>query len=318
MTDVDENLLTAAKLFEQLRGNLDGGADIHPHAGLVRDEDHRNNLSFLRSIDGVPKELVENVEKTLATDLASNAINDGNYGQISHLVGVTESRNAGNALSLAMELNSLQENNDAPAFIIGVGNPNTGKTNTVTMLAELRRAALEDDLLIVSNVRSLEVADRHVASAHDLLVTLLEDRETKKYVILDEGSTHFDARTFRREVAVQFTPVAKRFAKIGVDVFATIGHTGKDIHPELKRLCTLAFDKETKKELEFFDSWPADSDKPSGRLLGGPIIDLEAARSDYDPDDAAPWAWNLEPELFSLDLDWDELLTELKARGPAT
>jgi hypothetical protein len=106
-------------------------------------------------------------------------------------------------------------------------------------------------------------------------------------------------------------------AKVNVDVFGTVFHTGKDCHPELKRLFTTAFFKLSKKEVDFFENWPADADKPTDQLFGGTVENLEPAIAEPDPDDAAPWSWNLEPDLFALDLDWPDLLDELRDRGPA-
>ena len=104
-------------------------------------------------------------------------------------------------------ITTVFSNNDAPAFIVGAGNPNTGKTNTMSLLAEIRQYAL-DDYLVLSNVRSWELTDITVTSAHDLAVALLEHRDVPKFVMIDEASTHFDARTYRREVATQWTPLA--------------------------------------------------------------------------------------------------------------
>jgi len=106
-------------------------------------------------------------------------------------------------------------------------------------------------------------------------------------------------------------------AKLGFDVFATVGHTGKDLHPELKRLITLAFYKHTKKKVDFFKDWPADEDSPAGQLFGGTLEDLESATEEPDPDDAAPWAWDLEQDLFARDLEWQELGELLRKRGSA-
>ena len=36
----------------------------------------------------------------------------------------------------------------------------------------------------------------------------------------------------------------------------------------------------------------------------------------YDPDDAAPWSWNLKADLFVDDPEWSELLDPLLSHGP--
>ncbi|GGO03018.1 hypothetical protein [Haloarcula pellucida] len=117
-----------------------------------------------------------------------------------------------------------------------------------------------------------------------------------------------------REVAEQYTPLAKRYAKIGVDVAAVVVHTGTDLYPERKRLSTLAMYKVAKKSAEFFESWPADA--PTDWLFGGSLEEIEKAVG-YDPDDAAPWAWNLRAGLFEKDVGWPVLLNLLHEKGPA-
>ncbi len=323
----DERLLTAAKLYEQARGRIDG-SPLLPHAGLPLDPTVSSHLTFLEEAltesgheRGLPSSLPDTnlgtvLDDYYRTEAAREAVEHNHDTALSYLVGVTEQDLDASALRLPLQLDQAMTNDDATAFIGGAGNPNTGKTNLVALLAELRSATV-DDLLVISNSRSWPRTDLVVTTAHDLAVALIEHRDRPKFVFIDEGSTHFDARTNRREVAVQFTPLAKRFAKLGVDVFATVGHTGKDLHPELKRLLTLAFYKHSKKEVDFFNNWPADADYPTDRLFGGMVEELEPALEEPDPDDAAPWSWNLEPDLFSRDLDWKELGHRLRDRGPA-
>jgi len=318
MPDLDEDLYTAAKLYEQVAGDLDGDRRLLDHAGLPVDDATHRHLSFLESAleeEWSASRLASVAESTIVSGAASRAVSEGDATALSYLVGVTENELDGSSLRLPLQLNAAMDNNDATAFLGGAGNPNTGKTNFVALLVELRRATV-DNLLVISNARTWPGTDELVTSAHDLAVTCLEYRDRPKFVFIDEGSTHFDARTHSREVAVQFTPLAKRFAKIGVDVFATVGHTGKDLHPEVKRLLTLAFFKTAKKSVDLYGNWPADADMPTERLFGGTVENLEAALDEPDPDDAAPWAWNLEAELFARDLDWPELLDRLRNRGP--
>ena len=218
------------------------------------------------------------------------------------------------SLRLPLELDAELENNDATAFVAGAGNPNTGKTNLLLLLAQLRKYDT-DNLLVLSNFKS-SVTDIRVSSAHDLAVSLLENRDLPKFVMIDEASTHFDSRTNRRPVAVQWTPLAKRFAKLNVDVAGLVIHTGKDLHPEAKRLCTLPVYKTDKKTAEIYDRWPSDSESPEDLSFSGPLEDLEKAAARYDPDAAAPWSWNLRADLFAEDLSWSQLLETLRVEGP--
>jgi len=318
MGDSDEGMLTAAKLAEQLAGNIDTDRNLASGAGALAPDDVATSV-FLDDIEPDVtghSELLSLVDRTLQSRQASEAIRSGNSLLLSHLVGITEQDLDASALRLPLRLDDMMTNNDATAFIGGAGNPNTGKTNLMALLAELRSATV-DDLLVISNSRTWPLTDKVVTSAHDLAVTCIKHRDRPKFVFIDEGSTHFDARTNSYEVAAQFSPLAKRMAKVNVDVFGTVFHTGKDCHPELKRLFTTAYFKHSKKEVDFFENWPADADKPTDQLFGGSLENLEPATAEPDPDDAAPWDWNLEPDLFALDLDWPGLLDELRDRGPA-
>lgn len=313
----DERLLTAAKLGEQIRGRLDGPGGMHSHAGLPTTGLDHGNLSFLYEVEGFEGSALDDlVSRSVRTRAATEAIDRGDAEALSFLVGITEQDLDGSALRLPLRLVDALENDEAPAFVTGCGNPNSGKTNLMSLLAELEDTVV-DDLLVISNSRSWPRTDLVVTGAHNLACTLIEYRDRPKFVFVDEGSTHFDARTNSREVAVQFTPLAKRFAKIGVDVFGTVGHTGKDLHPELKRLTTLAFYKLDKKTVDFFGNWPAEADHPVDRLFSGSVENLEPAEAEPDPNDAAPWRWDLQPDVFSRDLDWPDLLDALKSMGPA-
>lgn len=316
MTDSDERMLTAAKLAEQVRGGLESDVDLHAHAGLVDDPDHRTALSFLEGVDVWSRSsLRREALPTLLTEEATQAVLSGRHGQLSNFVGLTEAELTASEVRLLSQLSDALDNNGAPAFVSAAGNPETGKTNTMWLLVELRSHLL-DDYLVVSNAAG-SLTDRRVTSMHDLVCTLIEERDRPKAVVLDEGSTHFDARTYSREVAQQFTPAAKRFAKLGVDLCGVICHTGKDLHPEAKRLTTLAFWKDSKTQAEFFGNWPADADTPIDPLFSGPVGDVEPTSVEYDPDDSAPWSWDLEPGLFESDHDWPGYLDLLRSRGRA-
>ncbi|MWV64279.1 hypothetical protein GRS48_05490 [Halorubrum sp. JWXQ-INN 858] len=318
MSDIDEGMLTAAKLAEQLAGNIETERDLDLNAGAISPSDVSASV-FLDGLDPDTEddsELLSLVDRTLQSRQASEAIRSGNSLLLSHLVGVTEQDLDASALTLPVRIIDLLKNNGALTTILAAGDPNTGKTNTVWLLVELARTVW-DDLLVISNARAGAV-DERVTSCHDLALTLLEHRDRPKAVVIDEGSTHFDARTNSYEVASQWSPLLKRMSKLGTEFTAVIGHTGKDVDPEVKRLTSLALYKSDPKVVEFYDTWPADSDRPIGQLFGGDLHHLEPTGVEYDPDEPAPWSWDLRSNLFALDLDWPELHAELRDRGPDT
>ncbi|WP_252699469.1 hypothetical protein [Natronosalvus vescus] len=326
MTDTDENLLTLAKLREQiaLDGDLQGGDGIKPHAGYAIDPVDRASLNFLDDLvdeDDRPESRFEEtqlgsiVHSNVRTDAAWTAVQEQRYGLASHLVGVTETEFDGSSITVSLELANQIENDGAPCFCSGAGNPNTGKSNLMFYIVDDVAGRVYDDLLVISNSRTWHRTDLVVTSAHDLTVALLEHRQTPKAVVIDEASTHFDARTYNYEVPNQWTPLAKRMAKLGVEFCGLITHSGKDLHPEAKRLTTLAFHKEQKAVATFFMNWPAESDSPSDPVFPDPVQNLEKYEG-YDPDDAAPWDWNLRAGLFAEDLSWRKLLELLQESGP--
>lgn len=329
MSDIDEHLLTAAKLREQARKRLEGNDTLLRHAGVPLDDADLSALSFVESAyKSAPAservaasfsgtDLGQLVTESFETEAATAAVESGNGSVLAALVGITEQDLDGGSLRLPLLLAEALENDGAPAFIIAAGAPNSGKTNTVSLLHELRDLAVPD-LLVLSNVRTWDRTDCVVTGMHDLAVTCLEYRDRPKAVLIDEASTHFDARTYKQAIAEQWSPVAKRFAKMGVDMASLVGHTGKDIHPEAKRLCSLGIHKTDPKTAEFYGSWPAESDRPTDELFSGSVEGLEATTLGYDPDDAAPWRWDLDAELFARDTDWSGLLALLRETGPKT
>lgn len=314
----DEVLLTIAKLQEAARGNIDTEVPLLDHAGALTDEQHVSNLSFVsQAIDGSLEEteLGQEIMSTLFTAEASDAVARGDAQVASALVGVTEQDLDASSLTLPARLLDRLDRDGALTTVLAAGDPNTGKTNTVWLLTELSRT-LWEDVVVLSNAEA-DVVDVRVTSAHELAVELLERRDVPKVVVIDEGSTHFDVRTNSYAVASQWSPLIKHMSKLGVEVAAVIGHTGKDVDPEVKRLTSLAMYKSAPEVADFFAEWPAESDYPTDRLFGGSLEALEPTSASYDPDSTAPWSWNLREDVFANDLEWPDLLQWLRDAGPA-
>jgi hypothetical protein len=193
------------------------------------------------------------------------------------------------------------------------GLPETGKTNTSFLIARLWQHDNPDGLL-VTNVRSLKIADAHVTGMLELVeyLTRPDVVDVPVLLIVDEGSTHFDARRNRREVEMQWSPLAKRFAKLSVDSIV-IGHTLTDLHPEALRLGTLFLFKGEKTSAELYGTLD-----PSDRIFSDPVAMIEPVEEFparwYDPDDWSPWSWDLDPGL--LDREDVEAVRDGLERGP--
>lgn len=319
MPNVDEALLTAAKLREQVRGNLDGGEPLHHHAGFVKDDRDRRALSFVEdAVDGfADTSLGQSVYGTLATDAATDAVVNANGSLASHLVGVTEQELDASSLTVTARLMNRLENESVLTTVLAAGAPNSGKTNTMFLLTgDMSRAVFGDDLLVISNSESWSGADRSVSSMHDLMVLLVEERDRPKTFVLDEGSRYMDSRTFSREVAMQWSPAQKAMSKLGVEVAGVIGHTGKDVVPETKRLSNLAFWKDAPAEARFYERWDGEADRPSAPLFSADLTHLEPTASDYDPDDVASWSWDLDPDVWDGFEDWAHFGDRLRDLGP--
>lgn len=298
----DENLLTAAKLREQVRRRIDGDDRLHPHTGLVPDRHDRAVLSFVEDCyDGLDEDLPisfedsklgRSVESALVTDAATEAVMSANTSYLAHLVGITEQDLDADRFAYTVELLDRVENNGAPCFVIGYGLPNSGKTGHILHDWRLAWRRIYPDGLMISNAR-IEGFDACLTSMSEIYRYCLDHPDRRKFLFVDEGSTHFDARTNSYEVASQFSPFAKRFAKLKVDFF-TAGHTGMDTHPETKRLATTLFHKPDVKQVQFFDA--IDGDDLLDPVFPDVIDGLEKPTISYDPDDWSPLDWDLDAD----------------------
>lgn len=318
MSDIDENLLTAAKLAEQLAGDAVGKFDAHPFAGSLPPGDDAGTMGFVQAVaaddDLEGTSLIDETLKTLQSESLSESLRNPDPMVMGHFAGINDSSLDGSHVMAHAAITEAIAGDESLTTVTTAGVPNSGKTNTTLLLVQLAKLAY-DDMMFISNVPNTG-ADEVVYSMYDLMTVLLENRDRPKAVLIDEGSTHFDARTNSRDVSAQWSPAVKRFSKIGVKLCAVIAHTGKDVHPEHKRLTNLAVFKSAPDEAEFFESWDADSDAPEGSLFGGPVEDIEKTSWDYDPDEASPWSWDLPEGVFNTAFEgWSEFADLLAETG---
>lgn len=316
MTDTDENLLTMAKAGEVSRGDLEGRA-LEP-AGVLDGKDLHAATFVHQAVPAFEDtELGKETATTFETEALSEAIDRGDASLAASLVGITEQELDASGITVTARLLERLDADGTLTTCLAAGRPNTGKTNTVFLLAADLAQTLWDDLLVISNCPTWDGDDITVTSMHDLMTTLVEHKDKPKTVTIDEASRYMDARTFSHEVSTQFTPAVKAMSKLGVEALFCIGHTGKDVVPAAKRLTNLALWKTAPDEACFYEKWAGDSDRPSEPLFDADLVNLEPTLTNYDPDDVAPWSWDLDSEVFDGFRDWDHFASRLNELGPA-
>lgn len=317
MTDLDEKLLTMSKAKEVARGDLDGDALEH----VAISGGHTRALSFVENALGrgqfANTDLGSIVRSTFETDALEEAIETGDTSLAASIIGITEQELDASSLTVAARLVKRLEADGTLTTVLGAGRPNTGKSNTMFLLAADLSRQIWDDCLVISNSHTWTGDDVTVSSMYELLQVLLDHRDRPKTFVFDEASRYMDERQYSYEVSSQYTPAVKAFSKLGVEVAGHIGHTGKDVSPAMKRLTNLAFWKEAPAEAQFFAKWPGEADRPTEPLFDADLTQLEPTATEYDPDDVASWSWNLDPEIWDGFRDWDHFADRLEDLGPS-
>jgi len=306
----------SAKLRDFVRGRVNDNEDLYYHTGVVPPgTDSSDLLSFMESVYDADDDLPRRLKDTVAArDLRNQAATDHVGEHVDNIpayaVGVTEKDVSMQSHHAFSKLQKSLHNNGAPYIGVMFGSPNSGKTNFALTYIQLWRELVElkynhDSPVILSNLESFTPADHYVPDYETLRNLLFGDEtyfetggakgtpptiepETPCFWLFDECSTHLDARTHRHPVATYYTPLLKRFAKVNVDAMH-IGHSGLDIHPELRRH-TISTEFIFKRDLTDADIY-AKMDDDEGKDKKYHLQEIPETDLHYSPDDFSPWAW---------------------------
>ena len=296
--------LNPSKLREIASGSADGAATLGSTTGIA--PEHEAAMSFFerslaargQRVDATElgKELVESFESRQA----SRAVHEGNPDLLAYLVGMTDSELSADAVTVLSKMTEAIENNGAPMQLVVGGLPETGKTNTALLVARIWKM-LHPDGVLITNMESLLFRDLLVRTADGLLDELVTLEDRRALVLIDEASRCFGAKKYGYQVEEQWVSLAKKFAKFGgapggVDS-VLIGHTLLDISPECLRLATLVLWKEEKELGQFYASVDPEDRALTNPMFPDPLSPVEKMPDRYyDPDDMAPWTWDLNAE----------------------
>ena len=313
-----DSTYSAAKLREFVLGNVGTNEDLYHHTAIVEPGSNADRLlSYMESIysPGTDDDLPARLRNTRAGSDLRRAAATSHVGRHvedlpAYASGITDQAVEISAAGAFGQIQRSLVNNHAPYLSVMFGAPNAGKTTLAALYLELWLELAElkygvDETVVVSNSETFPYVD-HVCQSASKFVRLFFGSDewfesngnqgdapeihpdTPTFWIFDEASTHLDARTNSYQVAEQYTPYLKRFAKINTDAIH-IGHSGYDIHAELRRdtLMTEFLFKRGKKTADVYASMNEDK----GADLKYTLEDIPLSGRQPDPDDFAPWSW---------------------------
>jgi len=313
----ESRFFSAAELRAYMEGDLrTENNDVHPHMGLVGDMDTLELLSFLESVyepqnldmpyDFRETKVGETIRKNVATKLGTKAVQEGNVSQMKYITGMQDYSQDISGIHSLIELEDRLEQDAYVAYQFGhMGN---GKTDFTFLNAEIGKKRL--NLEIASNVRSFKQADEYIYTYGQFLewltggykVESLQEVETlrnekdieidasDKLFIFDEGSNvasgyaqdAYDTQT-------KLGNTVKLIRKVGGRLWI-IGHTGKDVHPDIRRLANDCITKPSKKSAIYYES----VEEGKGVDKKFELSKIPKTNYDYDTLEISFWDWTLE------------------------
>jgi predicted XRE-type DNA-binding protein len=285
-------------------------SDAHPWAGVVEDARIREHLTFFaESIDGDPLEhtYVRRVLRRYGTEAVARAVEQGDETSAEYLVGLPSYERDVSGIHAIRQLGDWLLDSEETKIIYQAGNMGRGKTDLSLLLAEIVLDR-EEDAEIASNIRS---SDLRYIGDYPTLRKWVEsgDVGAGRWFIFDEASSELSGYSGDREqVEKHVSSLMKKARKNGIGGLIVIGHTGKDVHPDIRRLSDY-LQKRGKTSARIYSSLRMKNDEAVGV---GHIMDLDRippTSLDYDTADSASWDWG-----DALDEEPDESMSEDELR----
>lgn len=310
----------ASMLREYTRGGL--GTEHHnvmPHTVLVSDEDVRELLSHMAhmydpsAFDETPSTFWETrfakrVLKNCGTEVANYAVKTGQTEVIDFITGLP---NFDADISGIHTINKIREwMTRTAAITLFAGHMGNGKTDFALLLAEVwkwEQDRMGNKHAILSNIQSFKEAET-VTSMSELKERIEEDEDEHIHVVWDEASSHASGYGSDRDDVENQLRRFLRMIRKNNGSLTMIGHTkgGKDIHPDVRRLCQ-AVHKTSKKEAtiyrEITEAREYDHEKMS-------LESIPQTSFTYDTDEDSDWTWDLEIEDEEEEIDLEKVWVE--------
>ncbi|OUJ18598.1 putative ATPase AAA+ superfamily [Methanonatronarchaeum thermophilum] len=274
---------------------------LHRHMGLVKNKKTLELLNYLSHnwpkihkeatsrdkqlpLDFMDSEIAKSVIRKEATALLNKAVIDGN---ISVMKRVSGRKTRGKDISGIKTLRKIERKMDKPVWICYVfGNMGTGKTDLALLLSELWKSG-GYNREIGSNIKSFKEKERYINN-FQALKTWLSSNKKEKIFVFDEASSHVSGYgSDSYDATKYFSKLLKKFRKHKAHLII-IGHTGKDVHPEIRRLASDKIKKITKKDAVFCNEIGKDGEPEEIELE---IKGIPRTNYTFDTYESTGWRW---------------------------
>lgn len=309
----DDVATSFRELREYAMGNLDVDHDhLHPLAGLIDDDEVREVLGFMAEnyepSEEMPKDFWETAfaEKALrkfATEIATQAIDEGNLSQVSYITGLPSYESDVSGLQATNQLVDWLVHSEQCKLVYLAALMGRGKTDLSLLFMEVINdhfQRLQRSVGDEVDVEEPEFAanfwvdageDAHVKTIdnYDDLLEWAErgNSEMERWFIFDEASTELTAQSGKnaQDVAETFAPFVKKMRKMGVNMIV-IGHDKGDVHVAIRSIADFV-DKTGLKTASFYAG--IKQREPTGHLFD--LDGLPPTSWEFDTDDTADWDW---------------------------
>ncbi|PTD94138.1 hypothetical protein C9439_03580 [archaeon SCG-AAA382B04] len=225
--------------------------------------------------------LFRKVVRGQLTKVLSEAVKKSRTSQIKYITGYNENAKDVSPTNLVKKLAKRVCRDGYCAYLFGkVG---SGKTDFALFLSEIWE--LIEDGEIGSNIESFKQKDKKIECFSDLSNWLKSSSEEKLFVF-DEASSYAGGYGKQGYHAQNLIKLLKKFRKYNASLLI-IGHTGKDVHPEIRRLCHDIVEKISKKKARF---WKKLVDG-EGRGVELEITEIPKTNYSYDTQELTTWSW---------------------------
>jgi hypothetical protein len=327
--DRDALRSVAGETREYARGDLSEveHRDVERTAGLVQNTGTRHLLGFAARAwsrqtgpndpDFWETEWATDRLRRAATDMATEAVRDGSLSEMEYLTGMPEYESDVSGLHALQSLERWLLDSEKCKITYLADGMGRGKTEFCHLLADVLefRSERRPDMKAAELACNIPSSDMHSITEWPAFREWVEAGSVtdNRWYFLDEGSQAMTGYADDRQAVERLmSRLVKLSRKYGCNMII-IGHTGMDLHADLRRLADYV-EKPSLKTARFYAS--VKRGEGQGHIMD--VHGLPQARDHgFDTADEAPWSWGdaLEGEQESSGLESQEVKRMIAVRA---